>query len=156
VVEAGEHLGFLPGDVHAKVNPYMRPVYDALGGLLEHDEELRLEETGVIEIAPLAYMRGRTLSDAFVILDEAQNTTIGQMKMFLTRLGEGSRMVVTGDPTQVDLERGARSGLLDAIARLRSFHEVGVVEFDRRDIVRHPLVERIVRAYEIQGDRESS
>lgn len=148
VVEAGEHLGFLPGDVQAKLNPYMRPVYDALSELIDFEDVQRLEEQNVLEIAPLAYMRGRTLAHAFVILDEGQNTTVPQMKMFLTRLGEGSRMVVTGDPTQSDLPRGTRNGLLDAVARLQGFADVGVVEFDVRDIVRHPLVEQIVRAYE--------
>ena len=148
VVEAGERLGFLPGDLQAKLDPYMRPIYDALHTLLDADDVSRLEETNVIEIAPLAYMRGRTLSDAFVILDEAQNATLSQMKMFLTRLGERSKMVVTGDPTQTDLVGQNRSGLLDAVARLRGFQGVGVVELDKRDIVRHPLVESIVRAYE--------
>ncbi len=148
VVEAGERLGFLPGDVAAKLNPYMRPIYDALYDLVDFDDVARLEETGVIEIAPLAYMRGRTLSHAFAILDEAQNTTIPQMKMFLTRLGEGSRMVVTGDPSQSDLEGNQRSGLLDAVNRLRGFQDIGVLEFSPRDIVRHPLVEQIVKAYE--------
>jgi phosphate starvation-inducible PhoH-like protein len=148
VVEAGEKLGFLPGDLLAKLNPYMRPVYDALGMLLEFEDVTRLEDAGVIEVAPLAYMRGRTLASAFVILDEAQNTTVPQMKMFLTRLGEGSRMVVTGDPSQSDLERGQRSGLVDAVARLQGFRDVGVVEFTMDDIQRHPLVEQIVRAYE--------
>lgn len=148
VVEAGERLGFLPGDLQAKLDPYMRPIYDALHTLLDADDVSRLEETNVIEIAPLAYMRGRTLSDAFVILDEAQNATLSQMKMFLTRLGERSKMVVTGDPTQTDLVGQNRSGLLDAVARLRGFQGVGVIELDKRDIVRHPLVESIVRAYE--------
>jgi phosphate starvation-inducible PhoH-like protein len=148
VVEAGEKLGFLPGDLLAKLNPYMRPVYDALGDLLEFEDVMRLEEAGVIEVAPLAYMRGRTLANAFVILDEAQNTTAPQMKMFLTRLGEGSRMVVTGDPSQTDLERGQKSGLVDAIARLQGFKDIGMVEFTPEDICRHPLVEQIVRAYE--------
>ena len=151
VVEAGEKLGFLPGDLLAKLNPYMRPVYDALGDLLEFEDVMRLEDAGVIEVAPLAYMRGRTLANAFVILDEAQNTTIPQMKMFLTRLGEGSRMVVTGDPTQTDLDRGQKSGLLDAVARLQGFQDIGVVEFTSDDICRHPLVEQIVRAYEGPG-----
>jgi phosphate starvation-inducible PhoH-like protein len=148
VVEAGEHLGFLPGDLQAKLNPYMRPVYDALHELLEHDDIARLEESAVIEVAPLAYMRGRTLSHAFVILDEAQNTTLAQMKMFLTRLGEGSKMVVTGDPSQSDLERGQKGGLTDAVARLQGFADVGVVEFTTKDVCRHPLVEQIVKAYE--------
>ncbi|MBK7641638.1 MAG: PhoH family protein [Planctomycetes bacterium] len=148
VVEAGERLGFLPGDLQAKLNPYMRPIYDALFDLVDFDEVARLEESGILEIAPLAYMRGRTLSHAFAILDEAQNTTPGQMKMFLTRLGEGSRMVVTGDPSQNDLERDQRSGLVDALPRLRGRQDIGIVEFGPRDIVRHPLVEQIVRAYE--------
>jgi len=151
VVEAGEHLGFLPGDLQAKLNPYMRPVYDALYDLIGFEDANRLEEAGVVEVAPLAYMRGRTLSQAFVILDEAQNTTITQMKMFLTRLGEGSSMVVSGDPSQSDLDDPARSGLLDAVRRLRGFTGVAVVEFGVKDIVRHPLVEQIVRAYEGPG-----
>jgi len=155
VVEAGEHLGFLPGDLQAKLNPYTRPVYDALSELLAFEDVQRLEELGVIEIAPLAYMRGRTLSHAFVILDEAQNTTVPQMKMFLTRLGEGSRMVVTGDPSQVDLERGQRSGLADAVRRLRGYEGIATIEFGLRDIVRHPLVEQIVRAYELPARPEA-
>jgi phosphate starvation-inducible PhoH-like protein len=148
VVEAGEHLGFLPGDLQAKLNPYMRPVYDALYDLIGFEDANRLEDAGVIEVAPLAYMRGRTLSQAFVILDEAQNTSVAQMKMFLTRLGEGSCMVVSGDPSQSDLEDPTRSGLLDAVRRLRGYTGVAVVEFGPKDIVRHPLVEQIVRAYE--------
>ncbi len=148
VVEAGENLGFLPGDLQAKLSPYMRPVYDALFEMIGFEEASRLEEAGVIEIAPLAYMRGRTLANSFVILDEAQNTTVAQMKMFLTRLGEGSCMVVTGDPTQTDLHRDQKSGLNDAVRRLRGHAGIGVVEFTLKDIVRHPLVEQIVRAYE--------
>jgi phosphate starvation-inducible PhoH-like protein len=148
VVEAGEKLGFLPGDLAAKLNPYVRPVYDALAELIDFDDVQRLEEAGVIELAPLAYMRGRTLSNAFVILDEAQNTTVPQMRMFLTRLGENSRMVVTGDPSQVDLDPHQRSGLADAMQRLQGFANVGVVEFGREDICRHPLVDQIVKAYE--------
>jgi phosphate starvation-inducible PhoH-like protein len=148
VVEAGEHLGFLPGDLQAKLNPYMRPIYDALFELIEHDDLANLEEAGVIEVAPLAYMRGRTLSHSFVILDEGQNTTIAQMKMFLTRMGEGSKVVVTGDPTQNDLSATTRSGFNDAVARLRGFANVGLIEFTLADIVRHPLVEQIVRAYQ--------
>ncbi|MFT5287182.1 MAG: phosphate starvation-inducible PhoH-like protein [Planctomycetota bacterium] len=158
VVEAGEHLGFLPGDFQAKLNPYMRPVHDALSSLMRFEDLAQLEETGIVEIAPLAYMRGRTLSDAFVILDEAQNTSPAQMKMFLTRLGEGSRMVVTGDPSQSDLPTGQRNGLTDAVHRLRGFEGISLVEFDARDIVRHPLVSQIVRAYEapVPSDREDS
>jgi len=148
VVEAGEHLGFLPGDLQAKLNPYMRPVYDALYDLIGFEDANRLEDIGVIEVAPLAYMRGRTLSQAFVILDEAQNTSVAQMKMFLTRLGEGSCMVVSGDPSQTDLDDPARSGLVDAVRRLRGHTGISVVEFGLKDIVRHPLVEHIVRAYE--------
>jgi len=148
VVEAGERLGFLPGDVQAKLNPYMRPIYDALNEMIGFDDVMRLEETGVIEVAPLAFMRGRTLSNAFVILDEGQNTTVGQMKMFLTRLGEGSKMVVTGDPSQNDLPERERSGLGDVVARLRGYQEIGFMDFTGKDIVRHPLVEKIVRAYE--------
>ncbi|MBL8860793.1 MAG: PhoH family protein [Planctomycetes bacterium] len=158
VVEAGEHLGFLPGDLQQKLNPYTRPIYDAFYDLLDFDDVIRFEEQGVIEVAPLAFMRGRTLSHAFAILDEGQNTTIPQMKMFLTRLGEGSRMVVTGDPSQTDLEPSQKSGLTDAMNRLRGFQDVGVVEFGRQDIVRHPLVEQIVRAYEgppRDGQRDS-
>jgi phosphate starvation-inducible PhoH-like protein len=156
VVEAGERLGFLPGDVQAKLNPYLRPIYDALYDQLDFDDVSRLEETGVIEVAPLAFMRGRTLSNAFAILDEGQNTTVPQMKMFLTRMGEGSRMVVTGDPTQSDLEDGKKNGLQDAALRLRGYKDIGIVEFTTRDIVRHPLVEQIVKAYEAppRGSRE--
>ena len=160
VVEAGEHLGFLPGDFQAKLDPYMRPVYDALSNLMRFEDLAQLEEAGVIEIAPLAYMRGRTLSNAFVILDEAQNTSPAQMKMFLTRLGEGSRMAVTGDPSQSDLGQGQRNGLMDAVRRLRGFEGISVVEFDTRDIVRHPLVAQIVRAYEgpapVERSRDAS
>ncbi len=148
VVEAGESLGFLPGDLQAKLNPYLRPIYDALHELMQFEDVMRLEEAGVIEVAPLAYMRGRTLAHSFVILDEAQNTTVPQMKMFLTRLGEGSRMVVTGDPTQSDLEGRGRNGFIDAVRRLRGFAGVAAIEFSGKDIVRHPLVQKIVKAYE--------
>lgn len=156
VVEAGERLGFLPGDLQAKLDPYMRPIYDSLSELLGFENLAQLEETGVIEVAPLAYMRGRTLSNAFVILDEAQNATVMQMKMFLTRMGLGSRMVVTGDPTQNDLERGRTSGLMDAVRRLRGFEGVGVIEFTGKDIVRHPLVAQVVKAYERQTETPGS
>ncbi len=145
-IEAGEKLGFLPGDFREKVDPYMRPLYDALGEMLEEGVVARYMERGTIEVAPLAYMRGRTLSDAFVILDEAQNATRGQLKMFLTRLGSGSKMVVVGDVTQIDLI-GATSGLVDAAQRLARVEDVAVVEFAEGDVVRHPLVTRIVRAY---------
>jgi phosphate starvation-inducible PhoH-like protein len=157
VVEAGEHLGFLPGDLQQKLNPYLRPIYDALRDMIEADDLARMEEAGIIEIAPLAYMRGRTLSNAFVILDEGQNTTASQMKMFLTRLGEGSSMVVTGDPSQNDLPRNQRSGLVDGARRLRGFEGVGFIEFEAADVVRHPLVAQIVRAYDRDGrDRGSA
>ncbi len=147
-VEAGERLGFLPGDLKEKVDPYLRPLYDALQDMLPEGKLQTRIEQGQIEIAPLAFMRGRTLSHSFVILDEAQNTTPSQMKMFLTRLGEGSRMVVTGDPTQIDLPSGAPSGLADAVGKLKGIAEVGLVTFDRSDVVRHPLVTKIVEAYE--------
>jgi phosphate starvation-inducible protein PhoH and related proteins len=147
-VEAGERLGFLPGDLRDKVDPYLRPLFDALHDMLPADQLARRLGTGEIEVAPLAFMRGRTLSHAFVILDEAQNTTPVQMKMFLTRLGETSRMVVTGDPTQVDLPEGARSGLAEALAILEGIDGIGTVRFTEKDVVRHELVARIVRAYE--------
>jgi phosphate starvation-inducible protein PhoH and related proteins len=146
-VEAGERLGFLPGDLREKVDPYMRPLFDALGELLEDAQLNKYLERGTLEVAPLAYMRGRTLSDAFVILDEAQNATHDQLKMFLTRLGSGSKMVVAGDVTQIDLPTGQRSGLRAAAARLNGIADVGVVELGEADVVRHPLVARIVRAY---------
>jgi phosphate starvation-inducible protein PhoH and related proteins len=146
-VEAGENLGFLPGDLREKVDPYMRPLFDALNELLDEGVTNRYIDRGTLEVAPLAYMRGRTLSDAFVILDEAQNATSDQLKMFLTRLGAGSKMVVTGDVTQVDLPIGNRSGLRDAADRLTGVDGVGVVELDENDVVRHPLVARIIRAY---------
>jgi phosphate starvation-inducible PhoH-like protein len=148
-VEAGERLGFLPGDLKEKVDPYLRPLYDALQEMLPEGKLQQRIETGQIEIAPLAYMRGRTLSNAYVILDEAQNTTPSQMKMFLTRMGENSRMVVTGDPTQSDLPPGMPSGLGDAVAKLRPLKAVGVVQFDKKDVVRHPLVSEIINAYEM-------
>ena len=147
-VEAGEKLGFLPGDVQEKVNPYLRPLYDALYDMLHADKVGRLIERGVIEIAPIAFMRGRTLNDAFVILDEAQNTTPEQMKMFLTRLGFGSKAVVTGDITQIDLPSGQTSGVVQALKVLRGVDGVSIVRFTDRDVVRHPLVQRIVKAYE--------
>ncbi len=146
-VEAGERLGFLPGDLREKVDPYLRPIYDALDDLLSAEQVERRMTAGEIEIAPLAFMRGRTLAHCFVILDEAQNTTVVQMKMALTRLGEGSRMVVNGDPGQIDLPGGVRSGLSDAIEILRDVEGVAIVEFKDSDVVRHPLVARIVRAY---------
>ncbi|UXI69488.1 PhoH family protein [Tahibacter amnicola] len=147
-VEAGEKLGFLPGDLTQKVDPYLRPLYDALYEMLGFEKVAKLIERNVIEIAPLAYMRGRTLNDSFVILDEAQNTTVEQMKMFLTRIGFGSVAVVTGDVTQIDLPKHVRSGLRDAIDVLRGVDGISFTFFTARDVVRHPLVQRIVRAYE--------
>jgi phosphate starvation-inducible PhoH-like protein len=147
-VEAGERLGFLPGDLKEKVDPYLRPLYDALNDMLPGDNMVKRMTTGEIEVAPLAFMRGRTLAHAFVILDEAQNTTPVQMKMFLTRMGEGTRMVITGDLSQIDLPVGQRSGLRDALDTLEGVGGIGVVRFDKRDVVRHPLVARIVDAYD--------
>jgi len=147
-VEAGEKLGFLPGDMADKVDPYLRPLYDALHDMMDVERADALVARGHVEVAPLAFMRGRTLSDAFVILDEAQNTTSEQMRMFLTRIGQGTRAVVTGDVTQIDLPRGQRSGLAEAVEILRGVEGVGVTWFADGDIVRHPLVARIVRAYE--------
>jgi len=154
-VEAGERLGFLPGDMKEKVDPYLRPLYDALNDMMPGDQVIRRLGTGEIEVAPLAFMRGRTLAHSFVILDEAQNTTPVQMKMFLTRMGEGTRMVITGDLTQVDLPAGTRSGLRDALETLEGLPAIGVVRFDRRDVVRHPLVAAIVDAYEQRATAES-
>ena len=147
-VEAGESLGFLPGDLKEKVDPYLRPLYDALHEILGVEHTQRLVERGIIEIAPLAYMRGRTLDDAFVILDEAQNTTEAQMKMFLTRLGFGSKMVITGDRSQIDLPRKVKSGLVVASEILRDVEGIGFIMFDGTDVVRHPLVGKIINAYE--------
>ena len=147
-VEAGERLGFLPGDLQEKVNPYLRPLYDALYDMLDLDRVDRLLDRRTIEIAPLAFMRGRTLNDAFVILDEAQNTTAEQMKMFLTRLGFGSKAVITGDITQIDLPAGRVSGLVEVLGILEHVEGIAFTRFDDRDVVRHPLVRRIVRAYE--------
>jgi len=150
-VEAGEKLGFLPGDLQEKVNPYLRPLYDALYDMLDVDRAERLLERGTIEVAPIAFMRGRTLNDAFVILDEAQNTTVEQMKMFLTRLGYGSKAVVTGDITQIDLPVGRTSGLIDALKVVSGIEGIAIVRFDDRDVVRHKLVQAIVKAYEAAG-----
>ena len=147
-VEAGESLGFLPGDLKEKVDPYLRPVYDALYQILGKDQTTRLMEREIIEIAPLAYMRGRTLDDAFVILDEAQNTTIMQMKMFLTRLGFNSKMIVNGDISQIDLPRNVKSGLIDVQEKLKNIHQIDFVHFSAKDVVRHPVVAQIIRAYE--------
>ncbi len=153
-VEAGESLGFLPGDLRAKLNPYLRPLMDALGEMVDYDQARGLMEQDLIEIIPLAYMRGRTLNDSFIILDEAQNTTVAQMKMFLTRLGERSKMVVSGDTTQLDLPRGVRSGLRDALYRLNKINGIGVIRLGANDIVRHRLVQSIVEAYEASQRRE--
>ncbi len=147
-VEAGERLGFLPGDLKEKIDPYLRPLYDALNDMMGADQVIRRMANGEIEIAPLAFMRGRTLSHCYAILDEAQNTTPMQMKMFLTRLGEGSRMIVNGDVSQVDLPNGQRSGLVDALEILRDVPEIGLIEFDSSDVVRHALVGKIVHAYD--------
>ncbi|MDA3870418.1 MAG: PhoH family protein [Gammaproteobacteria bacterium] len=147
-VEAGERLGFLPGDLSQKIDPYLRPMYDALYEMLGSEKVAKLLERNVIEIAPLAYMRGRTLNDAFILLDEAQNTTIDQMKMFLTRIGFGSKAVVTGDITQVDLPREKASGLRHAMHLLEDIEGIGITHFDAHDVVRHPLVKKIVTAYE--------
>ncbi len=152
-VEAGERLGFLPGDLHQKVDPYLRPLYDALHALLGAEKTTTLLEKGVIEVAPLAYMRGRTLDEAFVILDEAQNTTPAQMRMVLTRLGERSRMVVTGDTTQVDLPPGQLSGLVDAAEVLADINGVAVCRLTSADVVRHPLVQKVVEAYARRDQR---
>jgi len=146
-VEAGESLGFLPGDLQEKVDPYLRPLYDALYDVLGTDHVAKALERGLIEIAPLAYMRGRTLDDSFIILDEAQNTTPEQMKMFLTRLGFGSKMVITGDVTQIDLPRGKNSGLIEAGRLLNEIEEIGFIHFTEQDVVRHSLVQKIIMAY---------
>jgi phosphate starvation-inducible protein PhoH and related proteins len=152
-VEAGEKLGFLPGDMREKVDPYLRPIYDALYDFLNPEEVTKKLETGEIEIAPLAFMRGRTLAKSFIIVDEAQNTTSVQMKMLLTRLGQGSRMVVCGDMSQVDLPNGMRSGLVEATQILKGISDVGILEFTSEDVVRHPLVAKIVKAYDKEVQR---
>ncbi|GAA3403799.1 PhoH family protein [Paenibacillus hodogayensis] len=152
-VEAGESLGFLPGDLQEKVDPYLRPLYDALNDVLGPEQVAKALERGLIEIAPLAYMRGRTLDDSFIILDEAQNTTPEQMKMFLTRLGFGSKMVITGDKTQIDLPRGTKSGLVEAERIVQPIPEIGVITFGEQDVVRHSLVQKIIVAY--QQDNET-
>ena len=154
-MEAGEKLGFLPGDLSQKVDPYLRPLYDALYEMLGVEKVAKLLEKSVIEVAPLAYMRGRTLNDAFVILDEAQNTSIEQMKMFLTRIGFGSTAVVTGDMTQVDLPKHQKSGLKDALDVLRGVEGISFTFFGARDVVRHPLVARIVDAYDSRSEAEA-
>ncbi len=153
-VEAGERLGFLPGDIVAKVNPYLRPLFDSLNDMMEPDAVKRYMDNDIIEVVPLAYMRGRTLNSAVIILDEGQNTTVPQMMMFLTRMGEGSKIIVTGDVTQVDLPRPTRSGLIDAAHRLRDVDGIALVYLDENDIVRHPLVQRVLRAYEDDRPRK--
>ncbi len=153
-VEAGERLGFLPGDIVAKINPYLRPLFDALHDMMEVEQVKRYMENDIIEICPLAYMRGRTLNNAVIILDEGQNTTIPQMKMFLTRMGNGSKIIVTGDVTQVDLPKQTRSGLIDAVQRLRDVERIAIVHLGEGDIVRNPLVQLILRAYEDDRPRK--
>jgi phosphate starvation-inducible PhoH-like protein len=147
-VEAGERLGFLPGDIAAKVNPYLRPLFDALNDMMDPDQVKRYLENDIIEIAPLAYMRGRTLNQAVIIMDEAQNTTVSQMKMFLTRMGYGSKVIVTGDITQVDLPPHTKSGLTDALNRLKNIDRIKIIHLGEADIVRNPLVQKILNAYE--------
>ena len=154
-VEAGEKLGFLPGDMAQKVDPYLRPLYDALFEILGPESVQRLNERGTIEIAPLAFMRGRTLNNAFIILDEAQNATSEQMKMFLTRLGEHSKCVVTGDTTQIDLPRGRRSGLKEAAELLCGIDDIGIISLTSADVVRHELVQKIVEAYQRKEQLET-
>jgi phosphate starvation-inducible PhoH-like protein len=155
-VEAGEHLGFLPGSLSEKIDPYLRPLFDALHDMIDVDTIPRLIQSGVIEVAPLAYMRGRTLNDAFIILDEAQNTTPEQMKMFLTRLGFGSKMVVTGDVTQIDLPNGARSGLRVITDILKDISDIAFLELTAEDVVRHRLIGDIVKAYEKYDEAKSA
>ncbi len=147
-IEAGEKLGFLPGDLQQKVDPYLRPLYDALHEIMGADAFMKNMEKGLIEVAPLAYMRGRTLDNAFIVLDEAQNTTPEQMKMFLTRIGYGSKAVITGDLTQIDLTEGKRSGLLEATKILSGIEDIGIITLTNKDVVRHPLVQKIIQAYE--------
>jgi phosphate starvation-inducible PhoH-like protein len=155
-VEAGEHLGFLPGDLYEKVNPYLRPLYDALHDMMDFESASRLIQKGVIEVAPLAFMRGRTLNDAFVILDEAQNATSDQMKMFLTRLGFSSKAVITGDVTQTDLPEGKTSGLIEARALLKDIRGIKFIYFSRDDVIRHPLVQEIIDAYEKMEEEKTT
>ena len=155
-VEAGEKLGFLPGDLQQKVDPYLRPLYDALNDMMGPEGYQRLMERGALEVAPLAYMRGRTLNDAFIILDEAQNTTSEQMKMFLTRMGMGSKMIITGDITQIDLPAGKKSGLVEALEVLRGVPDIGMAALTHKDVVRHELVQAIVKAYEKHDNARSA
>jgi phosphate starvation-inducible PhoH-like protein len=155
-VEAGEKLGFLPGDLYEKVNPYLRPLYDALHDMMDFEKASRLVQRGAIEVAPLAFMRGRTLNDSFVILDEAQNTTSEQMMMFLTRLGFGAKAVITGDVTQIDLPAGVTSGLVEARELLKGVEGIEFTHFTERDVVRHPLVQDIIKAYEARRARRTA
>lgn len=155
-VEAGESLGFLPGDLKEKIDPYLRPLYDALDDMIPPDKLRYFMENRIIEVAPLAFMRGRTLDKAFIILDEAQNATIAQLKMFLTRIGPRARCIITGDMTQIDLPKNQRSGLKDAIYRLRSIPEIGLVELSTKDVVRHHLVAKIIRAFEVEKKKDIS
>ena len=148
-VEAGENLGFLPGDLKEKIDPYLRPIYDSLGDLLPQDKYLKYIENGIIEIAPMAFMRGRTLNNCYVVLDEAQNATEGQIKMFLTRMGPNAKFIITGDTTQIDLPKNQKSGLMDAVNKLQSIHGIGVIELSEVDVVRHKLVKEIIRAYQV-------
>ena len=154
-VEAGEKLGFLPGDLKEKLDPYLQPLYDALNDMIPPKKLAQYMEDGTVQIAPLAYMRGRTLDNAFVILDEAQNTTVPQIKMFLTRMGKNAKFIVTGDMTQIDLPRKSDSGLAPTVGYLKGIKDIGIIEFDRRDIIRHPLVKHIVEAFEKNGGKEN-
>ncbi len=154
-VEAGEKLGFLPGDLKEKIDPYLRPLYDSLHDMLPGEQIMKLMQTNMIEVAPLAYMRGRTLSNAFIILDEAQNTTIMQMKMFLTRPGEGSQIVINGDTSQVDLPYGVESGLVHALRILKNIEDIGFITFSSKDVVRLPLVAKIIEAYDDEVAKKS-
>jgi len=155
-LEAGERLGFLPGDLHSKVDPYLRPLYDAMFDMLGGENYQKHMERGSIEVAPLAYMRGRTLDDAFIILDEAQNTSREQMKMFLTRMGQNSKIVVTGDVTQIDLPRDKQSGLIEAVKILRNIEGIGICELTHKDVVRHVMVQRIIKAYEANSEKQEA
>ena len=154
-VEAGENLGFLPGDLKEKIDPYLRPIYDALGDMIQYEKLKFYRESGVIEIAPLAYMRGRTLDDAFILLDEAQNTTPMQMKMFLTRLGPNSKLIINGDRSQIDLPRNQRSGLIEAVNILKDIKGLSIIYLDEKDVVRHKIVKEIVKAYDSNSNRDN-
>lgn len=155
-VEAGENLGFLPGDLKEKIDPYLRPIYDALGDMIQYEKLKFYRESGVIEIAPLAYMRGRTLDDAFILLDEAQNTTPMQMKMFLTRLGPNSKLIINGDRSQIDLPRNQRSGLIEAVNILKDIKNLSIIYLDEKDVVRHKIVKEIIKAYEQNANRDNN